>query len=197
MQPQPATIDPAIGRHALSGSHMRDAGLMPAISADDTTEARKLEISNFLVGAELLGLTTIGRHGWPVSHCMHFASVAGPAGRPILYLFTHNNRRKLLNVQVDPRVGVAVTHSAAGGDPAAAARLQMQGLAFHITDSAERERAMQAQFNKPNYGFTRQLGLDDQPAMRIDIVNAIWANPAGGLDPVTVDYGSTFEPVEV
>lgn len=196
MQSEPSPLDPAVAGIALARAHMRDADLMPALVEEGRDATTKAEILAFLQGTELLGLTTVGKHGWPVSHCMHFAAVAGPADRPVLYLFTHDNRRKLLNVQGDARVGVVVAKSATSGDPAAGPQLKIQGVAFHITDPAEHEFAMHAQFNKPNYEFTRHLGLETQPAIRVDVVGAVWDNPASGSAPVTVDYASTFDVAE-
>ncbi|WP_324698848.1 pyridoxamine 5'-phosphate oxidase family protein [Novosphingobium sp. RL4] len=187
----PETIVPL----ARSGEHLRDLDQLPA-SAAEPSQTVKEQVQAFLAHAELVGLSTVGSNGWPVSHCMHFASANGPQMRPVLYLFTHEHKRKLTNIQGNPRVGAFVLEGRSDGDPATAPSLKIQGLATQVTDPKEHQLAMECQFQKEGYEFARYLGLETQPALRIDVVSAVWQDPANGIAPVTVDYSDTFSALD-
>lgn len=132
-------------------------------------------ILDHLTNAELLTLHTAGQHRWPVVHCMHFASYSGSDEQPVIYMFTHENTRKLSNIKADARVALSLFRGRESDAVDGAAYLLMRGVAQLVVDDDERELAMEGQFNKPGYGFARSLGLETQPAIRVDVVEARYA----------------------
>ncbi len=169
-----------------------DEGLNPPAFAAGEQAAKKQEILDYLAIAELLNLSTISSNDWPISHCMHFATCEGPDQRPVIYMFTQDNTRKLANIAANPRVAVTVAPSApvdcATGQP----QIKLQGIASVVESDQERDIAMQAMFGKVNYEFARFIGLETQPAIRVDVLNAIWTSPAADAAPGHVDYADTI-----
>lgn len=162
-----------------------DRSLMPPLNAG---QALRKRIAEFLSVSELIILTTRTEAGWPVTHCMHFGSVTGDRMQPVLYLFSKPDTRKLVNVAAEPRVSLMVYAPHNEPDSSRMPSVQLHGLCTIIDDPAEKKYSMECQFGKVGYGFSRLLGLHKQPALRIDVVQAIWSDPADGNGPATVDY---------
>jgi len=179
--PPPATIQARMA----SGEHRHDAAQFPANG--DTPQVRQ-RVLDFLRDCELITLYTVGQAGWPVGHCMHFATPSGPDLRPVAYLFTQNNTRKLANIHEDPRVGLTAFRPEVTGNAQRTPRLELRGLCSQVTDEDERYFAMLCQFYKPGYEFARLIGLEKQPALRIDLMSAVWDDRAAGQAPLSIDY---------
>lgn len=173
-----------IAAQIAAGPPASDARLLPP--ADDSRAVRE-KIAEFVAKSELAIVTTRTAGGWPITHCMHFGSVTGERVQLVIYLFSKPDTRKLINVAADPRVSVMVYLPHNETDASAIPSLQLQGLCTIIDDAAEKKYSMECQFGKVGYGFSRLLGLHKQPALRIDVLRAIWNDPTAE-GPVAIDY---------
>ena len=179
--PQPIPIDAALAAVAESR--------MPTASSGDTPALRQT-IAQFLRDSEMLSLVTLGEHGWPVAHCMHFAHYLGAGDRPIVYMFTHEGKRKMANIAANPRVALTIFNPQQSAGESQC-YLRLAGVARIVTDPGERTLAMEGQFDKPGYGFARQIGLETQPALRVDVTDAVWIDPGAGSS-ARIDYRPNF-----
>lgn len=175
---------PAVARQLAAGIELGDEAFLPTSTGDI---AARTKVAEFLATSELAILTTVSESGWPVTHCMHFGSVVGAQGQPVLYVFSKPGTRKLINVSANPRVSLMVYEPHNAANTALVSALQLQGFCTIIENKAEHKYAMECQFGKVGYGFSRLLGLHKQPSLRIDVVRAVWSD-ASQPHPVTIDY---------
>lgn len=182
---------PAVLERFASGEHRRDQAGWPVLQ--DTPLLRQ-RVLDFLAETELITMYSVGTAAWPMAHCMHFASVQDAQRRPILYLFTQNQTRKLVNIRQDARVAFTAFRPEKTGNPAATSLLEIRGLCTEVSDEHERHFAMLCQFNKPGYQFARLIGLDKQPALRVDVSNVIWEDRANGLPAISIDFFAETAP---
>lgn len=186
MKDAPAFAPPAAAvAYFDPGSAAPDASLLPPV--DDALAVRE-RIAEFLSVSELVVLTTVTASGWPVTHCMHFGSVTGENGQPVIYLFSKPGTRKLVNIAANPRVSLMGYEPHNKPDASVVASVQMRGICTLVEDREEHKYSMECQFGKIGYGFSRLLGLHKQPALRIDVISAVWSDPASQQPPAAIDY---------
>ncbi|SEK06225.1 Pyridoxamine 5'-phosphate oxidase [Sphingobium sp. AP50] len=179
---------PEVTARIAAGVEPGDAALLPRV---DESAALRMRIADFLSTSELAILSTKTAGGWPLTACMHFGSVIGERGQPVLYLFSKPDTRKLVNVAVEPRVSIMVYAPHNEPDASVVPSLQLQGLCTIIDSKIEHKYSMECQFGKVGYGFSRLLGLHKQPALRIDVVRGLWNDPSTNLQSIAIDYLQT------
>ena len=190
------TSPPAIKAELLKIAESAPASdyVVPGVFAPQRRAELVRDIQTFLHGTVLLHLSTLGPTGWPVTHCMHFASMVGADQSLVIYMFTQDNTRKLVNIQANPRVSLALFRPAAGSPPEKTPYLRMNALATVITDEDERTMVFDTMRAKPGFDFAKKLRLEDQPLLRADVLLAIWEDPANDVPAGTLDVSAGLRP---
>ncbi|KAK8839305.1 hypothetical protein M9Y10_032238 [Tritrichomonas musculus] len=161
---------------------------MPPICPKDKEAAVRKLIIDKLSQGELVYMSTISPDGWPITDCLHFATVPGENDRPIFYLFTHENTRKLENIANNKRVSISVCHTVSFERRNETWAFQFMGLAEEVKDKAEIDRAIKANREKKGYEFTAHLPLEQQPCIRVEPVFGSFTCPQADPKACSIDY---------
>ena len=162
--------------------------LMPNVIENPSKEL-KTNIFKTLVSHQLMNLATTSPNGWPIVDCMHYAIVEGENLRPVFYLFTFPNKRKLVNIKSNSRVSVSLYNDPGFEKRNEAWFFQFIGIARTVDDIDEIKVAVNAMRSKPNSDYTQNMPLEKQPCIRIDILFGTWMDQSQKPPLVTIDYG--------
>lgn len=172
----------------MSQEYLCQKDKMPPICPKEREDAIKELILQKLASGELIYLSTLSPTGWPVTDCMHFVSVEGENKRPIIYMFTHDDVRKLENIAGDERVSVSACHTVSFERRNETWAFQFLCTAALVKDEKEIELAIRATREKKGYEFARQMPLEKQPCIRIDPVFGAFTCGEGEPAACSIDY---------
>lgn len=171
------STDPLLLSLARSGDHRQDQALMPAHYADEHIDAVMTEAFELLHAQPMMNLSTVTPEGWPVGHCMHFSTVEYPGRRPVIYTFTHESTRKLINVEANPRVSISCYKAVSFERRRETRAFYGLGLAKIVREGPDWQAACAAHEAKPGYEHVKLVREDRMPLLRIDIIQGVWFNP--------------------
>ena len=172
----------------MSQDYLCQQDKMPPICPDEKKDIIKELVLRKLADGELMYLSTLSPSGWPVTDCMHFVSVEGKNKRPIFYMFTHDNVRKLENIAGDNRVSVSACHTVSYERRNETWSFQFLCTAALVTDENEIAQAIQATRRKKGYEFAAHLPLEQQPCIKVEPVFGSFTCGEGEPMACSIDY---------
>ncbi|WP_324695153.1 pyridoxamine 5'-phosphate oxidase family protein [Novosphingobium sp. RL4] len=171
-----------------NATYLKQKDKMPSICPKEREDEIREAILQKLYSAELMYLSTISPDGWPIVDCIHFTTIKGNNKKPIFYIFTHENVRKIENILNDNRVGISICHAVSYEQRNETWSFQFMGKATIIGDNLEKQLAINSSREKVGYDFTKYLPLEKQPCIKIEPIFGSWMS--GQLNPpaCSIDY---------
>lgn len=167
------------------------ADLPKRASAEAEEEVRR-DILDLLHNTELINLSTMCPSGWTATHCMHFCTVDGPGGRPIIYMSTKHKTRKVANVGANPRVSLSAYRALGFEERRKSCAAQLQAVCVVVENPEELAFALDQMRKKAGYGFTTLLDLEGQAMLRAEVVFAAWQDNQRKPQRCTIDYRTSL-----